>query len=84
MNYQLILTFVFGIALALVSGYCFYISDCLQEANRDLRRSLTYAQAVAMNMHNRHYSHLAPDWEGLDDLPGVLSQIDNMAAGLKR
>jgi hypothetical protein len=35
-------------------------------------------------MWRKHYKDVAPDWKPLDDLIGVLTQIDNMTTGLKR
>lgn len=37
---------------------------------------------VAMSLYNRFYKETAPDFELCDNLFGVLSQIDNMVAGL--
>lgn len=41
-----------------------------------------YAVGVATALWERHYQTSAPDWKPLDTLIGVLTQIDNMIAGL--
>jgi hypothetical protein len=48
------------------------------EAADILREAISLAEA----MWRRAYRHKAPDWQPLDSLRGVLSQIDNMVAGL--
>lgn len=47
------------------------------------QEALRYATELAKNLHTKHYSHVA-EWEPLPDLVGVLTQIDNMTAGLIR
>ena len=41
-----------------------------------------YARRLAETIWNQHYKAAAPQWKPLDDLVGVLTQIDNMTAGL--
>ena len=43
-----------------------------------------YAKRLATSLWQRHYREDVPQWEPLDDLPGLLSQIDNMVSGLTR
>ena len=43
-----------------------------------------YASRLAASIWERHYKGEAPNWKPLDDLMGVLTQIDNMATGLTR
>ena len=43
---------------------------------------LRYAKQLAINLWEKHYKGSSPDWEPLDDLMGVLTQIDNMTCGL--
>ena len=43
-----------------------------------------YARDLAYYLWRTHYKKDAPDWEPLEDLYGVLSQIDNMITGLTR
>jgi hypothetical protein len=47
---------------------------------------VAYAQAkeLAVCLWRKHYQEDAPNWEPLDTLSGVLSQIDNMSTGLQR
>jgi hypothetical protein len=46
--------------------------------------SLDYAYRLAWALWEKHYKIDAPDWKPLPDLLGLLTQIDNMAAGLVR
>jgi len=41
-----------------------------------------YAKRLAVAIWEQHYKGVAPQWKPLDDLIGVLTQIDNMTAGL--
>jgi len=41
-----------------------------------------YASRLAVAIWEQHYKATAPQWKPLDDLMGVLTQIDNMTAGL--
>jgi hypothetical protein len=41
-----------------------------------------YAKRLAVAIWEQHYKDVAPQWNPLDDLMGVLTQIDNMIAGL--
>ena len=43
-----------------------------------------YASRLAAAIWEQHYKGEAPNWRPLDDLMGVLTQIDNMTAGLTR
>ena len=43
-----------------------------------------YASRLAVAIWEQHYKDVAPQWKPLDDLIGVLTQIDNMTAGLTR
>lgn len=43
-----------------------------------------YASRLAVAIWERHYRDAAPQWKPLDDLFGVLTQIDNMTSGLTR
>lgn len=45
---------------------------------------LAVAQSLARHLWEKHYKIDTPQWEPFDDLGGVLSQIDNMVAGLIR
>jgi hypothetical protein len=41
-----------------------------------------YAKRLSEAIWKKHYQSTAPQWEPFDDLMGVLTQIDNMTAGL--
>lgn len=43
-----------------------------------------YASRLAVAIWEKHYKDAAPQWKPLDDLMGVLTQIDNMTSGLPR
>ena len=43
-----------------------------------------YASRFAVAMWEQHYKDVAPQWKPLDNLMGVLTQIDNMTSGLTR
>ena len=61
--------------------------DAQNAVNIDLHAELfkakEYATALAVSMHRQHYVEAAPNWQPLDDLMGLLTQIDNMYAGLR-
>jgi hypothetical protein len=50
-------------------------------ANTD---ALGYATRLAEAIYEKHYRDDAPEWKPLPDLLGLLTQIDNMTAGLTR
>ena len=52
--------------------------------NEYLAECLRYATDLACNIYQKHFEKTAPNWEPLPDLLGVLTQIDNMASGMKR
>jgi len=41
-----------------------------------------YAKDIAIHIWENNYKDQAPEWEPLDDLMGVLTQIDNMTCDL--
>lgn len=43
-----------------------------------------YARRLAVALWSKHYQASAPDWKPCDDTLGLLTQIDNMVAGLER
>jgi hypothetical protein len=49
-----------------------------------LQREYDYAKRLATWLWVQRYKQAAPEWEPFDDLYGVLSQIDNMLAGVIR
>ena len=50
-------------------------SLALAEAKRE-------AESLALSLWKRHYKDDAPDWGLCDSVAGVITQIDNMSAGL--
>jgi hypothetical protein len=51
--------------------------------DNDNGAALSYAHQLANHLHRRHYPE-AQGWEPAKDLLGLLTQIDNMTAGLVR
>lgn len=47
-------------------------------------QNLQYATTIAHNLWSKYYREIAPHWKPLDDLCGVLTQIDNMTSGLTK
>lgn len=43
-----------------------------------------YAVDIARHLYEAHYKKDMPIWEPLDNLFGVLTQIDNMTVGLTK
>jgi hypothetical protein len=46
--------------------------------------ALGYATRLATILWELHWKEQSPNWKPLPDLVGVLTQIDNMTAGLRR
>jgi hypothetical protein len=44
----------------------------------------TYARELAVSLWEKHWKATAPNWKPLDDLYGILTQIDNMTCGMVR
>src|SRR3954468_1573466 len=63
-------------------------ADRLAELERwqlaGVRGETEYAKTMAQQIWRKHYKDTAPNWKPFDDLQGILTQIDNMAAGLTR
>ena len=58
-------------------------NDRIAALERDLAAAQSYATTLAVSMHKQHYAEAAPNWQPLPDLVGLLTQIDNMYAGLR-
>ena len=52
-----------------------------QQQSRSDDEALNYARSLAVALHRKHFSHVE-NWKPLDDVVGLLTQIDNMTAGL--
>lgn len=50
----------------------------------EIEKARTYATRLATILWSKHYTADAPNWSPLEDLLGVLTQIDNMTSGLIR
>lgn len=51
---------------------------------RGYAAALEYATRLATGMWERDWKEESPHWQPFDDLVGVLSQIDNMLAGMEK
>jgi hypothetical protein len=58
--------------------------EALAAADRVSPYCLGYATRLAIAIHERCYKQTAPEWMPFPDLLGVLTQIDNMTAGMDR
>ncbi len=58
-------------------------ADRIAALEADLAAAQSYATTLAVSMHKQHYAEDAPNWQPLPDLVGLLTQIDNMYAGLR-
>lgn len=56
----------------------------LEEAKRINAELMTEASGVAVYLWENNYKDESPDFKLLDDVSGVISQIDNMSCGLVR
>lgn len=53
-------------------------------AARGYAAALEYATRIAKGMWERDWKEESPHWQPFDDLLGVLTQIDNMLAGMEK
>ena len=68
-------------------GYCMAARiEQLAATNKELETQNTdamrEAKGLAKALHRRFYQEQAPQWEPLEDVAGIISQIDNMTAGM--
>lgn len=59
------------------------LAPLARQLEEDLADAQSYATTLAVSMHKQHYAETAPNWQPLLDLVGLLTQIDNMYAGLR-
>lgn len=60
------------------------VTDASEDDDENEDSALVYAQQIANYIWRNHYKAKSPKFEVLDTLDGVLSQIDNMVAGLSK
>lgn len=65
------------------TGWLTDMAERIAQLERDLAAAQSYATTLAVSMHRQHYAEAAPNWQPLSDLVGLLTQIDNMYAGLR-
>ena len=73
-----------GLAAASGSAIPRLDQDALEHGCMMPEDALKYAQGLAMSMWEKHWKQDSPNWKPLDDIVGVLTQIDNMVAGMTR
>jgi len=54
----------------------------IESLRSELSDAKQEASTLAVALHRRHYKEESPQWELLDTVPGIISQIDNMTAGM--
>lgn len=54
----------------------------VSEHERIVGKSFDEVRALCSHLWARHYRDEVPNWLPLDTLPGVISQLDNMTAGV--
>jgi hypothetical protein len=59
------------------------LRDELAAARAEVEQARQYAHDLAVAMHRHSYEHV-PQWQPLPDLLGLITQIDNMAAGRRQ
>jgi chromosome segregation ATPase len=57
-------------------------SDCIETLTAEVAEARAYAKYLAETMAAKGYPDVQ-QWEPLDDLVGLLTQIDNMVAGIR-
>ena len=60
------------------------IIECRDSACASLQRHYETLRSLAVAIWRTNYADEAPQWEPLPDIDGIVSQIDNMAAGLRQ
>ena len=64
--------------------FCRSCSDRFNRRARGYAAALEYATRLAKGMWERDWQEESPNWQPLDDLLGVMTQIDNMLAGMEK
>jgi hypothetical protein len=67
---------------ALVRAVLAQIKSISPRREPEQEPAYSYAKQLSEAIWSKHYKDIAPHWKPLDDLIGVLTQIDNMTAGL--
>lgn len=57
-------------------------ADLIEQLQRELDEAYREAKRLAEIVWRDHYKEKAPNWQPLDTTAGIISQIDNMIAGL--
>ena len=54
----------------------------IESLRSELSDAKQEASTLAVALHRRHYKEESPQWELLDTVPSIISQINNMTAGM--
>ena len=57
-------------------------ADRIEALTKERDEGMTEALSLAKSLHEQFYQEQVPQWEPLEDVAGVISQIDNMVAGI--
>jgi hypothetical protein len=58
------------------------VIDRIEELESERSKAMGHALALATTLHRNFYKTQAPNWEPLEDVVGVITQIDNMIIGV--
>jgi uncharacterized coiled-coil protein SlyX len=58
------------------------VIDRIEELESEQSKAMGHALALATTLHRNFYKTQAPNWEPLEDVVGVITQIDNMIIGV--
>ncbi len=59
-------------------------ADELEAQAKVIEQATKYARGLAVTCAEKHWKDNAPNWRPLDDLVGILTQLDNMLSGMDR
>lgn len=71
---------IFEYFIGVAAGFGLHWAMCRIRKDSALR----YAKNLATTMWERDWKQESPNWQPLDDTVGVLTQIDNMVAGMEK
>jgi prefoldin subunit 5 len=58
------------------------LRDRIEELESEQSKAMGHTLALATTLHRNFYKTQAPNWEPLEDVVGVITQIDNMIIGV--
>jgi hypothetical protein len=75
--------FIGGTSHVVTSSFACQLETELNAAKAEIERSKREAAALATVIWQQEYANKAPQWGLCDSVPGIISQIDNMFAGVR-